>query len=137
MLRRRVLPQYMTKRRGLNVSTYHIAFSPHFRFILISCLGIHWDSDQWVSYDDAETLVQKREFANSRCLGGLMVWALDQVDQNAKSVLYPNEYVNWFFSPHQSPSQMCFAKSSSLQQLPQPLCTGMCTSDERKLIRKS
>jgi chitinase len=44
---------------------------------------IHWDQDQWVSYDDDETLAQKREFAASRCLGGMMVWALDQIDQDA------------------------------------------------------
>ncbi|KAI0546598.1 hypothetical protein F4679DRAFT_409115 [Xylaria curta] len=53
---------------------------------------ITWDRDQWVSYDDDETLKQKGEFANSRCLGGLMVWAMDQVDQNAKSLNYPSDW---------------------------------------------
>ncbi|EUC34226.1 glycoside hydrolase family 18 protein [Bipolaris zeicola 26-R-13] len=43
---------------------------------------IHWDDDQWVSYDDDETLMQKREFGASRCLGGMMIWALDQIDQD-------------------------------------------------------
>jgi hypothetical protein len=38
-------------------------------FVLITRLGIQWDNDQWVSYDDEETFKQKREFANSRCLG--------------------------------------------------------------------
>ncbi|WQF88918.1 Putative glycoside hydrolase family 18, catalytic domain, glycosyl hydrolase family 18 (GH18) active [Colletotrichum destructivum] len=52
---------------------------------------IHWDNDQWVSYDDGETLGQKAEFANSRCLGGLMVWALDQVAQDAASLLNPDD----------------------------------------------
>lgn len=33
-----------------------------------------WDTNQWVSYDDDDTFDQKREFANSRCLGGTMVW---------------------------------------------------------------
>ncbi|CAN9115600.1 unnamed protein product [Alternaria alternata] len=51
---------------------------------------IQWDSDQWVSYDDQDTFKQKKEFANSRCLGGLMVWAIDQVDQNDKSLNYPD-----------------------------------------------
>ena len=46
---------------------------------------ITWDSNQWVSYDDAQTFQQKRDFANSRCLGGLMVWAMDQVDQTANN----------------------------------------------------
>lgn len=43
---------------------------------------ITWDSNQWVSYDDGDTFKQKVEFANKRCLGGMMVWAVDQVDQN-------------------------------------------------------
>ncbi|KJR85825.1 class 5 chitinase 1 [Sporothrix schenckii 1099-18] len=44
---------------------------------------ITWNHDQWVSYDDADTFTQKREFAGRRCLGGTMVWAMDQVDQKA------------------------------------------------------
>ncbi|KAF2130205.1 glycoside hydrolase family 18 protein [Dothidotthia symphoricarpi CBS 119687] len=53
---------------------------------------IHWDDDQWVSYDDQDTFKQKKEFANSRCLGGLMVWAIDQVDQKEKSLNYPDDW---------------------------------------------
>ncbi|KAK4210755.1 glycosyl hydrolases family 18-domain-containing protein [Rhypophila decipiens] len=48
---------------------------------------ITWDSNQWVSYDDADTFQQKRDFANKRCLGGTMVWAMDQVDQGASNGL--------------------------------------------------
>lgn len=29
-----------------------------------------WDSTQWVSYDDTETLKMKVDYANERCLGG-------------------------------------------------------------------
>ncbi|KAJ8124820.1 hypothetical protein O1611_g8820 [Lasiodiplodia mahajangana] len=43
---------------------------------------ITWDNDQWVSYDDDETLKQKREFANSRCLESLYQ------DQAAQGVCY-------------------------------------------------
>ncbi|KAI1779297.1 glycosyl hydrolases family 18-domain-containing protein [Hypoxylon cercidicola] len=50
---------------------------------------ITWDSDQWVSYDDDDTFDQKRKFANNRCLGGTMVWAMDQVDQSADNSLAP------------------------------------------------
>ncbi|CAF9915092.1 MAG: hypothetical protein ALECFALPRED_009976 [Alectoria fallacina] len=42
---------------------------------------ITWDSNQWVSYDDADTFQEKKDFASQRCLGGLMVWAMDQKDQ--------------------------------------------------------
>jgi GH18 family chitinase len=37
---------------------------------------ISWN-DQWVSYDDKETLAKKRELANKHCLGGTALWALD------------------------------------------------------------
>ncbi|KAI1080829.1 glycoside hydrolase [Whalleya microplaca] len=50
---------------------------------------ITWDSNQWVSYDDDDTFRQKRDFANDRCLGGTMVWAMDQVDQKADNGLAP------------------------------------------------
>jgi chitinase len=31
---------------------------------------VTWDSNQWVSYDDAQTLKIKLDYANLRCLGG-------------------------------------------------------------------
>jgi chitinase len=31
---------------------------------------VTWDTDQWVSYDDAQTLQMKIDFANRLCLGG-------------------------------------------------------------------
>lgn len=36
-----------------------------------------WDTDQWIGYDDPETILLKLEYANSRCIGGAMVWAVD------------------------------------------------------------
>ncbi|OCL06227.1 glycoside hydrolase family 18 protein, partial [Glonium stellatum] len=53
--------------------------------------AVKWISwgNQWVSYDDADTFQQKRDFANSRCLGGAMVWAMDQIDQKADNGLAP------------------------------------------------
>ncbi|KAH8423010.1 glycoside hydrolase family 18 protein [Aspergillus melleus] len=41
---------------------------------------VTWDKDQWVSWDDKETLKLKYDFANKRCLGGTMVWAVDLDD---------------------------------------------------------
>ncbi len=38
--------------------------------------------DQWVSYDDAKTFKQKVDFANSVGLGGLMIWSVDQDDND-------------------------------------------------------
>ncbi len=33
--------------------------------------------DQWIGYDDNETLALKLELANKRCLGGTALWAVD------------------------------------------------------------
>ncbi|PWY73016.1 glycoside hydrolase [Aspergillus heteromorphus CBS 117.55] len=43
---------------------------------------ITWDSDQWVSFDDEETWKLKAEYAKSVCLGGVMVWSIDEDDSN-------------------------------------------------------
>ncbi|KAH6871830.1 hypothetical protein B0T10DRAFT_590612 [Thelonectria olida] len=39
---------------------------------------------QWVSFDDEETFKLKTEFAQSRCLGGVMVWAISHDTKDAK-----------------------------------------------------
>ncbi|EEU37423.1 uncharacterized protein NECHADRAFT_51570 [Fusarium vanettenii 77-13-4] len=41
---------------------------------------VTWNNDQWVSWDDAETLKTKIDYANDHCLGGTMVWAIDLDD---------------------------------------------------------
>lgn len=46
-----------------------------------------WDGDQWVSYDNAETLGMKVDYANAKCLGGTMVWAIDLDDGTLISAL--------------------------------------------------
>lgn len=43
---------------------------------------VTWDTNQWVSYDDANTLQMKVNYANSLCLGGTMVWAVSTDDGN-------------------------------------------------------
>lgn len=42
-----------------------------------------FDNDQWVAYDDEETLKIKAEYAQSRCLGGVMAW----VSQDSREAL--------------------------------------------------
>ncbi|OTA65820.1 glycoside hydrolase family 18 protein, partial [Hypoxylon sp. EC38] len=34
-------------------------------------------SDQWVGYDDSETIAMKKSWASSHCLGGTMIWSID------------------------------------------------------------
>lgn len=36
--------------------------------------------NQWVGYDDANSLALKTEFAKSKNLGGVMIWSLDTDD---------------------------------------------------------
>lgn len=45
---------------------------------------ITWGGDQWVSFDDEETLALKAIFAQSKCLGGVMVWAVSHDTPNAR-----------------------------------------------------
>ncbi|PYH81904.1 chitinase [Aspergillus uvarum CBS 121591] len=47
---------------------------------------VTWDTDQWVSYDDAETMKMKIDFANQHCLGGTMLWAVDMDTTNGSSI---------------------------------------------------
>ncbi|KAK0670020.1 putative glycosyl hydrolases family 18 protein [Cercophora samala] len=47
---------------------------------------ITWNSDQWVSYDDAETFKQKIDFANDRGLAGLLIWAIDQDTEDLEAL---------------------------------------------------
>ncbi|KAL1957767.1 hypothetical protein VTO42DRAFT_5485 [Malbranchea cinnamomea] len=49
-----------------------------------------WDNNQWVSWDDAETLKMKLDYANRRCLGGTMVWAIDLDDGTLINALGEN-----------------------------------------------
>ncbi|KFY66883.1 hypothetical protein V496_01886 [Pseudogymnoascus sp. VKM F-4515 (FW-2607)] len=44
---------------------------------------VTWD-DQWLAYDDEETLSIKADFARSMCLGGVMVWAISHDTVAAK-----------------------------------------------------
>lgn len=37
--------------------------------------------NQWIAFDDEETLQEKVKFANDRGLGGLMIWAIDLDDK--------------------------------------------------------
>ncbi|KAF7533915.1 hypothetical protein G7Z17_g13445 [Cylindrodendrum hubeiense] len=43
---------------------------------------ITWNTDQWVSYDDAETFKQKKDLAKALGLGGFLIWAIDQDDES-------------------------------------------------------
>ncbi|KAH7322711.1 glycosyl hydrolases family 18-domain-containing protein [Stachybotrys elegans] len=56
---------------------------------------ITWAGDQWVSYDDQDTIQQKIEFANNLGLGGLLIWAIDLDDRELDAlaaVLHPGGF---------------------------------------------
>ncbi|KAK1240330.1 hypothetical protein MKX08_007772 [Trichoderma sp. CBMAI-0020] len=44
---------------------------------------VTYNTNQWVSFDDEETLGLKLNFAKSKCLGGVMVWAVSHDTENA------------------------------------------------------
>jgi len=41
---------------------------------------VTWGGNQWVSWDDTVTLKMKADFANSHCMGGILIWAVDLDD---------------------------------------------------------
>ncbi|ORY68195.1 glycosyl hydrolases family 18-domain-containing protein [Pseudomassariella vexata] len=47
---------------------------------------ITWNSDQWVSYDDADTFSQKKDLAKDLGLGGFLIWAIDQDDEHLSAL---------------------------------------------------
>ena len=44
------------------------------------------DGNQWITYDDAESFVAKRDFLDTYCLGGVMIWAIDQDTDDFKAL---------------------------------------------------
>ncbi|KAJ7362656.1 glycoside hydrolase superfamily [Mycena albidolilacea] len=53
---------------------------------------IRWDDNQWVSYDDADSFAVKMNYANDHCIGGSMIWSMDQDDDSYSAIkgLYPD-----------------------------------------------
>ncbi|KAL9948803.1 hypothetical protein ACHAQF_005536 [Verticillium nonalfalfae] len=47
---------------------------------------ITWNTDQWVSYDDKETFKQKKDLAEKLGLGGFLIWAIDQDDDQLSAL---------------------------------------------------
>lgn len=41
-----------------------------------SAMQVFWD-DQWISYDNDETIAMKKGLANNRCMAGTAIWAID------------------------------------------------------------
>ncbi|KAG9258755.1 uncharacterized protein F5Z01DRAFT_217297 [Emericellopsis atlantica] len=74
-------PGYCMKTSGVlsNVEIKRILDSEDVKPVLDKEAGVKYISwrNQWVSYDDAETLELKKRFANDRCLVGTMIWAID------------------------------------------------------------
>lgn len=85
---------------------------------------ITWDTTQWVSYDDSETLAQKKDFANELCLGGLMIWAVDYNNQTNKTGFGSQSYADT------SKSTTDFANEKTVSQQAGIACyTSQCGDD--------
>ncbi|RMZ82759.1 hypothetical protein DV738_g1689, partial [Chaetothyriales sp. CBS 135597] len=76
---------------------------------------ITWNTDQWVSYDDADTFEQKKDLAKALGLGGYLIWAIDQDDESLtalQAVISPKELGDFDAaeggSDWQSPSKHCY-----------------------------
>ncbi|KAH8689785.1 hypothetical protein GQ44DRAFT_744815 [Phaeosphaeriaceae sp. PMI808] len=56
---------------------------------------LHWDNDQWISFDDADTFKQKKEWANSVGFSGSLIWAsdLDDYENTAHKAFTGNDNI--------------------------------------------
>ncbi|KAL8726295.1 MAG: hypothetical protein Q9166_006797 [cf. Caloplaca sp. 2 TL-2023] len=91
---------------------------------------ITWDGDQWVSYDDTDTFQQKKDFANKRCLGGLMVWAIDQKDQTQSNGIGSNPDVS---ADQQSNAQQLSANQAASLSCYTTECNAKCKKGTNKV----
>ncbi|OAF98482.1 uncharacterized protein CC84DRAFT_1075110, partial [Paraphaeosphaeria sporulosa] len=82
------------------------SITPLYFFTDVSMLRVHYDeassvkymvygSNQWISYDDAESFERKKKYMFSRCLKGLMIWelGLDTANNDALVGLFGEEAV--------------------------------------------
>ncbi|RMD40214.1 hypothetical protein DV735_g4912, partial [Chaetothyriales sp. CBS 134920] len=88
---------------------------------------ITWNTDQWVSYDDADTFKQKKDLAKDLGLGGYLIWAIDQDDESLtalQAVISPKELGDFDAadggSDWQSPSKHCYVTG----------CDGKCDAGD-------
>ncbi len=82
---------------------------------------ITWD-DQWIGYDDDETIALKKTFANDLCFGGTMIWSVDFNSGAGRYVNYEGVSAAW--SKHDSRGHILTElfqwKQSGLDQSNQP-----------------
>lgn len=45
---------------------------------------VTWGGNDWLTYNDEETLQMKADFARSQCLGGVMLWEISHDNKKAK-----------------------------------------------------
>jgi len=55
-----------------------------------------WSGDQWIGYDDAETLKMKVDFANKHCMGGYVLCASSLSLMFGANLHYPVIPEPWF-----------------------------------------
>ncbi|PVI00005.1 glycoside hydrolase family 18 protein [Periconia macrospinosa] len=51
-----------------------------------------YQGNSWVGYDDADTYALKESFADSHCLGGIMIWSIDFDDEHGIGLGDPNNH---------------------------------------------
>lgn len=67
-----------SRNTSLNVQTYYDAQS--------TVKYTTYELNQWISYDDEQSFFDKKAFLSSRCLSGLMIWAIDQDTQDHAAI---------------------------------------------------
>ena len=89
--------------------------------------------DQWVGYDDDETIELKTRLANYRCLGGTVLWAIDYASCGNSSVETPSTLHSRSMAPAVSAPIVSIA-SSSVAPSPLPGLSGNPTPSASELF---
>ena len=81
---------------------------------LANMVSLNWD-DQWLAYDDEQSIKEKKDYASGHCFGGTMAWSVD-LDSGAGTSDSPpvstdNRCSLYGFNPTVCPDGQCCSSS--------------------------
>ena len=75
---------------------------------------IVWDTDQWMGYDDDETIGMKTTWADTHCFGGTAIWSIDFNSGRGRYVCVPKIPFQMLTSNHCSGESLITTTRSGL-----------------------
>jgi chitinase len=102
---------------------------------------LRWGDNNWLTYEDEETLKLKADFARSLCLGGLMVWSISHDTKDAKyskalSRVAPRRFGGMFYDNSAAGSTGYVTDETDHPQCRWTNCDENCPADWVRMLRK-